>query len=113
MNLIKQFSKGTQIAYIPNDVDRDNLDHPDVEFGFIEKLMIDRHCAMCRFWSRSNPNRLGTVANSELTPLENIVAHQIHDQQEITRLLGLIATGELTMGNCFIEEEKEQVATEN
>jgi len=62
--------RGTQIAYVPMHADGD-LDHPDVEFGFITSVRDD--AAFCRYWRKGQAGQLRTVANSELTPLDMLV----------------------------------------
>lgn len=54
--------RGTQIAYIPGHADG-NINHPDVEFGFVTSVKEDM--AFCRFWSKTDRNQLRTLANSE------------------------------------------------
>lgn len=60
----------TQIAYIPAHANGD-IAHPDVEFGFVTSLRKD--AAFCRYWRKGHPGELRTLANSELTPIENLV----------------------------------------
>ena len=59
--------RGTQIAYIPDHANGD-LDHPDVEAGFVTSWREGDQAAYCRYWSKVNPDELRTKANSELTP---------------------------------------------
>lgn len=56
---------GTQIAYIPTHAN-DDLEHPDVEFGFVTSERGDSH--FCRYWIKGQPGKLRTVSCSELTP---------------------------------------------
>lgn len=60
----------TQVAYIPTHAKGD-IAHPDVEFGFVTSLR--KNAAFCRYWRKSFPGQLRTLANSELTSLENLV----------------------------------------
>lgn len=102
-----QFSKGCQIAYIPDHVDGD-LSHPDVEFGFVTAIMPERGLALCRYWRNSKPkNYLRTVANGERTSIVNLQKHDKVIQTEVDRLIELIDKNELTSENCYYEIEKE------
>lgn len=70
--------QGTQIAYIPSHVREyfdSNLDHPDVEFGFVVDLQGEEN-AWCRYWLKGKPGFLRTRANSELTPIRNLVEYK-------------------------------------
>lgn len=81
----KEFKRGDQVAYIPNHANG-NIDHPDVEFGFIVSVRPD-NAAFVRYWSKRNPSELRTKANSEATPVANLVHHQAKPQEEIDELL--------------------------
>lgn len=61
-----------QIAYIPDHAG-DDLDHPDVEFGFVTSVRNDT--VFCRYWRR-DLSGLRTKANSEGTPIRNLVRHE-------------------------------------
>jgi hypothetical protein len=65
-----ELKRGTQIAYIPNHAEGD-INHPDVEFGFIYKISWFGD-AWCRYWRKGHLGELRTVANSEMTSVENI-----------------------------------------
>lgn len=65
---------GTQIAYVPYHSAGD-LDHPDVEFGFVTGISKDGSAHFCRYWSKHAPGELRTKATSELTPNEYLVEH--------------------------------------
>lgn len=83
---------GDQIAYIPNHVERSTtkyyLDHPDIEFGFVTSLGTDERYCWCRYWRKGRPGELRTTANSELTPIENIILFGGYvDQSIINNLL--------------------------
>ena len=58
--------RGDQIAYTPTHTEG-NLEHPDVEFGFVTSVRDD--AAFCRYWSEHH-NGLRTTSCSELTPLD-------------------------------------------
>ena len=102
-----QFSKGCQIAYIPDHADKD-LSHPDVEFGFVTAIAPGGGSVLCRYWRNPGPkNYLRTVANGEWTPMVNLQKHDIVIQSEVDRLIELIDKNELTSENCYYEIEKE------
>ncbi len=62
--------RGQQIIYVPNHAD--GIDHPDCEKGFVSS-MPNKDAAFCRYWSKYPPYGLRTLANSELTPIANLV----------------------------------------
>lgn len=81
-----QFKRGDQVARIPDHAD--NIDHLDVEFGFITSIPDGTgYAVFVRFWSKRNPKELRTKANSELTPVENLAKYQSKPQEEINKLL--------------------------
>lgn len=65
------YKPGTQIAYIPDHAEGDIL-HDDVEFGFVTS-QAGKRSVFCRYWIKGLPGVLRTVANSEATPIENLV----------------------------------------
>lgn len=72
------FRPKQQIAYVPHHADGD-LEHPDVEFGFVTSTRTNdqgRVTVFCRYWSKHSPGKLRTSANSEGADIENIVAHE-------------------------------------
>jgi hypothetical protein len=77
---------GTQIAYVPTHA-RDDLDHPDVEFGFVVSVIAHKGFAFCRYWRKGEPGVLRTVANSEGTPLDRIHVIDSVDQKIVDDLL--------------------------
>ena len=74
-----ELKRGTQIIYIPTHANGDKH-HPDVEYGFVTSILGD--CAFCRYWSRHHGG-LRTVANSELTPVANLVPWNRQNQAVI------------------------------
>lgn len=71
------FRPKQQIAYVPHHANGD-LEHPDVEFGFVTSTRTTsdgRETVFCRYWSKHDQGRLRTSANSEGADIENIVAH--------------------------------------
>ena len=69
---------GDQIIYIPNHVDDGDgpldapVDHPDVEAGFVTGTGSAGKSYFCRYWSKTFPGTLRTMANSELTPASRL-----------------------------------------
>jgi hypothetical protein len=78
---------GTQIAYIPTHANGD-LAHPDVEFGFVVSERDNIH--FCRYWRRSDPGVLRTVANSEATPTDMLIEHMSVNQYIVNRTLAKV-----------------------
>lgn len=76
--------QGTQIAYIPNHAEG-NITHPDVEFGFVSSERAGAH--FCRYWRKGHPGELRTLANSELTPTENLIEHESVSQECVEQWL--------------------------
>jgi hypothetical protein len=81
---------GTQIAYIPSHAKGD-INHPDVEFGFIQYTTTDG--AFCRYWNKNFMLGLRTTANSELTPFRNLALCDSHPQFEVDYLIEKINAG--------------------
>ena len=77
----------TQIAYIPPHADGD-INHPDVEFGFITSVNHALHFHMCRYWRKGEPGVLRTTANSELTPEACLVEHESVPQERVDNWFG-------------------------
>ena len=69
---VRTFAPGEQIAYVPVHADGD-LNHPDVEFGFVERLSYS-DVYSCRYWRKGELGVLRTVTNGEATPAENLVS---------------------------------------
>lgn len=82
---------GTQIAYIPLHAEGD-INHPDVEFGFVVSERGDAH--FCRYWRRGHLGELRTVANSELTPTDNLVEYKSVSQDVVDNLKRYLYKGE-------------------
>ena len=96
-----KFYKGMQIACVPSHADND-LSHPDVEFGFVVSVKED--AAFCRYFSKSRPNELRTLANSELTPFYALVRHYHHPQALIDNLLQKIESDSPLTGILTFED---------
>jgi len=82
---------GTQIAYIPLHAEND-INNPDVEFGFVVSEHGDAH--FCRYWRRGHLGELRTVANSELTPTDNLVEYKSVSQDVVDNLKRYLYKGE-------------------
>jgi len=82
---------GTQIAYIPLHAEGD-INHPDVEFGFVVSERGDAH--FCRYWRKGRLGELKTVANSELTPTDNLVEYKSVSQDVVDNLKRYLYKGE-------------------
>jgi hypothetical protein len=68
--------KGTQIAYIPNHVSREDADflsHPDVEFGFVTSQHPKNDSHFCRFWYKGKPGVLLTTTSSQIAMDRNLI----------------------------------------
>lgn len=84
--------KGTQIVRIPDHANGD-INHPDVDFGFVMTSMITT-CA-CRYWKKGQPGVLRTVANSETTPRLNLQRFELLPQFVIEKTIKAIEKGDL------------------
>jgi len=72
--------QGTQIIYVPRHAEGDET-HPDCETGFVTTLVGPN--AFCRYWRKVDPFGLRTTANSELTPIEQLVERNTVSQQMV------------------------------
>lgn len=78
------FKPGQQIAYIPSHAN-ENINHPDVEFGFVTS--VNDSYVFCRFFRNRGSNELRTMANSEACRPEDLIPFEHHKQGEINILL--------------------------
>ena len=85
--------KGTQIAYIPLHANG-NINHPDVEFGFVTSIHRDVDSHYCRYWRKGHLGELRTTSCSELTPNEYLVIHVSVEPFVVNRALKQIMKGE-------------------
>ena len=72
---MEELKPGMQIIYVPTHANGD-ISHPDCEAGFVTSVRGD--AAFCRYWRRDiKPSgyysELRTKANSEATPIANLV----------------------------------------
>jgi len=81
---------GTQIVYVPGHAEGD-AKHPDCEEGFVTSMGTKGDAAFCRYWSRESPKELRTRANSELTPLDNIVLSETHAQSLVDMWIRILS----------------------
>jgi len=79
-----QFSRGEQVAYIPMHANGD-INHPDVEFGFVTSQK--GATVFCRYWYKGQIGMLRTTANSEGTPADRLVRHEVVRESLINLLL--------------------------
>jgi len=77
---------GTQVAYIPLHTKGD-LQHPDVEFGFVTGMSQSGKFAYCRYWSKTRPSELRTTTTSEATPVERLVEFEFVPQAVVDRMM--------------------------
>jgi hypothetical protein len=75
--------RGTQIAYVPLHA-KNNIGHPDVQFGFVTSVRGDT--VFCRYWSKSH-HGLRTTANSEGAYKNMIVEYTSRPQEDVIRTL--------------------------
>lgn len=80
----QDLNPGTQIIYVP----RPPSSIKDCEEGFVTS--VTENGAFCRYWSKTYPERLRTMANSELTPFECLVIKDTHPQTEVDFWLRMI-----------------------
>ena len=78
-----KFKPGDQIIYIPNHAD--GPDHPDAEQGFVTSF--NDHYIFCRYFSKTYPGQLRTLANSEATMPRNLIKQTTRPQGIIDQLL--------------------------
>lgn len=65
--------RGDQIVYIPQHAMELGIEHPDVEYGFVNSISpIDNEVIFCRYWLKGKLGELRTVANSEATNIRNL-----------------------------------------
>lgn len=78
--------RGTQIIYVPQHALGD-FNHPDCEKGFITSLGYSSQDAFCRYWRQTPPFGLRTKANSELTPISQLIVQDSVSQEEVEAAL--------------------------
>ncbi len=83
-------TQGAQILYVPNHANGD-LDHPDVEAGFVTSMKPGSNVVFCRYWiNRHRPMGLRTTANSEATYMRNIVVKDTVPQEQVDKKIAKI-----------------------
>ena len=94
--------KGTQIIYVPDHAEGE-LKHRDCEAGFV--MYVRGETAYCRYWSKYDPTLLRTQANSEGTPIHNLVELETRSQELVNRVIAKIEYdgGQLLEERCTIK----------
>lgn len=86
MTNFSPFEELEQIAYIPDHAEGD-IEHPDVEFGFVSSDRGEGGSVFCRYWLKGrNGRELRTTANSEATPRGNLRRHRSASDGEVRRV---------------------------
>ena len=75
---------GQQIAYVPTHAQGD-VNHPDVEFGFVTSQKGAR--VWCRFYRNPSTTDLRTKLNSEPCSARDLKEHILHNSSIIERKL--------------------------
>lgn len=83
---VDNLKPGDQIAYIPNHVPSNTMDHPDIEFGFITSI-YGTNRIFCRYWCKGELGQLRTVANSECTPVDMLKKHKSVPDAMVTKTI--------------------------
>jgi hypothetical protein len=78
------YKKFTQVAYIPTHAKGD-IDHPDVQFGFITSIRDREGYYFVRYWRAKYSPELRTKANGERTHESMLVKCKTHMSEEISR----------------------------
>lgn len=88
---MSELKPGTQIIYVPTHANGD-IHHTDCQAGFIASpTVLPGNAIFCRYWvSGSVPRRLRTLANSEATPIENLVIRDTVPLQDVKAAIRLI-----------------------
>jgi hypothetical protein len=78
------FKPGTQVLYIPRHAHGD-LNHPDVEAGFVTSAHKVNQVAYvcCRFWANDGSNRLRTLSCSECCNPNNLYIKDTRPQRRV------------------------------
>lgn len=84
---------GDQVAYIPLHA-YGNINHPDVEFGFVARMHAGGEFAYVRYWRRGSPGELRTVDNSECTPVGQLVRFESVAPDVVTAALEATQKGQ-------------------
>lgn len=79
----QMFKPRDQVAYVPTHANGD-LDHHDVEFGFVTSVKGDT--VFCRYWTSQNKFELRTKANSEGCNWTLLEKYAIHDQKFVDEM---------------------------
>lgn len=80
------FKQGMQVAYIPQHAEKD-INHEDVEYGFITKVDTERRVAWVRYWRGKDNLILRTDDNSQRTRFDSLVPHALCSRKTIDYML--------------------------
>lgn len=97
---------GTQIVYVPNHKMKRYLELGEMNFGYphdcqpgfvVGKSKVD-DSVFCRYWRITHTQRvleyeLRTKANSELTPISNLVAKDLVPQEIVQNIMVALGYG--------------------
>lgn len=90
---IDDFCKGDQITYVPMHA-RGNLNHIDVEDGFVTSVNRSSNTVFCRYWRKESINHeLRTKANSEGCSPEFLIKRNTVTQERVDILLAKLYPG--------------------
>jgi hypothetical protein len=82
---MSMFNKFDQVAYFPHHAEWD-IDHPDVEYGFITSVIDDKGSAFVRYWRKGEEGKaLRTTSCSELTSLDRLMKVESATKGEVER----------------------------
>jgi hypothetical protein len=83
--------RGSQIAYIPDHAKELGIDHPDVEYGFVNSISpVDNETIFCLYWLQGTPGKLRTTANSEATNIRDLILYDMVSPELVQEIIGEI-----------------------
>lgn len=92
------FEKGTQIVYVPGHGDRDNIEFPPCEAGFVTST--NNKFVFCRFWYPDLVT-LRTKANSEPVSPDDLIIQDTVNQSNVDYVLENIDENYFYRGERF------------
>lgn len=93
MEKLHDFKVGQQVAYIPNHAD--DIDHEDVEYGFVTRVTEGTITIWVRFWVKGKEGiELRTKANSEPCYPATLRHHDSCTQYKVDEAMKVIAAGD-------------------
>ena len=78
--------RGSQVAYIPHHA-HGNIDHEDVEYGFVTSVKKLLGIAYVRYFWKQYPDQLRNTTNSEGTLISDLYPIDHRSQEVIDKLL--------------------------